>query len=190
MAKSIIAFFETQAQSEKAIAKLNGSGFTMESLSIIAMDLCAVETIKGYYTLFDRMKKWAQIGAVYGAFWGLLFGANVFTIPFIGHLLIAGPLTVIIITVAAAGTLGFLSALVALVSGLMIPGKQHLKYHTEIKAGKYALVGNNDSAMIEKARELLEVRISKNQLVSSYGFLKKNEGELVDEQSGVIHLDV
>lgn len=188
--KSIIAFFETQSQSEKAISKLNDHGFAMESLSIIAMDLCAVETIKGYYTLFDRMKKWGQIGAVYGAFWGLLFGANVFTIPFIGHLIIAGPLTVIIMTIAAAGVVGFLSALVALLSGFMVPGEYHLKYHTEIKAGKYALVGQNDKTMIEKAREILGVRISKNPLATGSGFPENNEEELVSDQSGIIHLDV
>jgi uncharacterized membrane protein len=187
--KSIIAYFETQAQSETAIVKLSKNGFDMQSLSIVAMDLCAVETIKGNYTLFDRMKKWAQIGAVYGAFWGLLFGANVFTIPFIGHLIIAGPLTVIIITVAAAGAVGILSAFAALLSGFIVSGKQHLKYDTEIRAGKYALLGQSDETMIDKAREILKVRLSKNALIAECGS-ENEEYKIASEQSGVIHLDL
>lgn len=188
--KSIIAFFETQAQSETAIVKLSENGFDMQSLSIIAMDLCAVETIKGYYTLFDRMKKWAQIGAVYGAFWGLLFGANVFTIPFIGHLIIAGPLTVILITIVSAGVLGILSAFAAILYGFIVPEKQHLKYDTKIKAGKYALIGQCDETMVDVAREILRVRLSKSQAVSDSDFLKNKEYGIENEQSGIIHLNL
>jgi uncharacterized membrane protein len=186
--KTIIAFFETQAQSETAIVKLSENGFDMQSLSIIAMDLCAVETIKGYYTLLDRMKKWAKIGAVYGAFWGLLFGANVFTIPFIGHLIIAGPLTVIVITIASAGAVGILSAFAAVLSGFIFPGKQHLKYNTEVKAGKYALLGQSDEKMIDKAREILKIRLSKKPLPTECDHTKNKEDEIADEQSGIIHL--
>jgi hypothetical protein len=188
--KTIIAFFATQVQSEKAIARLSENGFDIRSLSIIAMDLCAVETIKGYYTLFDRMKKWGQIGAAYGAFWGLLFGANIFTIPFIGHLIISGPLTVIIITIAAAGSVGLISALAAAFFGFSITWKHQVKYTTEIKAGKYALLGEFDDVIIAKAREILKVRISKKPTAIEADFPGHTEDNLVDEHSGIIHLDL
>jgi len=188
--KTIITFFETQAQSEAAIIKLNENGFDMQSFSIIAMDICAVETIKGYYTLPDRMKKWGKIGAVYGAFWGLLFGANVFTIPFIGHLIIAGPLTVITITVASAGLVGLLSALAAVLFSFTVPGKKHLKYDTVIKAGKYALLGGNDEESIAKAREILKVRLPKKPTGTEFSFPASKDDGIADEQSGVIHLDI
>ena len=45
-----------------------------------------------YYNAGDRMKRWGEIGAFWGGFWGLLFGAGIFAIPGIGPVLVAGPL--------------------------------------------------------------------------------------------------
>ena len=48
--------------------------------------------VTGYYNTGDRMKYWGRLGAVWGGFWGLLFGAAFFAIPGIGPVLVAGPL--------------------------------------------------------------------------------------------------
>lgn len=188
--KSIVAFFETHEQSEQAVNKLYEKGFDMESFSVIAMNLFAVENVKGSYSVLDRMKKWGRIGAAYGAFWGLLFGANIFTIPFIGHLIIAGPLTVIIVTIACAGTLGILSALGAALFSIKAPPKHSLKYETEIKAGKYMLMAEGDNAMIDKAREILEFHIPKEfSLVTEWDLSLKKAQEIITKQPEVINLE-
>lgn len=188
--KSIIAFFETQAQCEQAVSKLYDKGFEIDSFSIIAMNLCAVESVKGYYNTYDRIKKWGKIGALYGAFWGLLFGANVFTIPFIGHLIIAGPITVIAITIACAMGVGILSAFGALLFSLNPPKKHQLKYDTEIKAGNYMLLAKGGNATIDKAREILEFHIPKDiSIVTEWEAFKDKAQQIITKQSETINLD-
>lgn len=159
--KSLIAFFDTHDESEQAVAKLHENGYDMESLSIIALNLCAVENVKGYYTVFDRMKKWGETGALYGGFWGLLFGAATFFIPGIGPILIAGPVAAIVVALEGAAIAGGVSALGAALISIGIPEKHVLKYETEIKAGKYMLLAQGTKEQIGHAQELLGIHIPK-----------------------------
>ena len=160
--KTLIAFFDTHAESELAIAKLHDNGYDMKSLSIIALNLCAVENVKGYYTVFDRMKKWGEIGAFYGGFWGLLFGAATFFIPGIGPIIIGGPVAALVVALEGAVAVGSVSALGAALANIGIPEKHILKYETEIKAGRYMLLAHGDESQIEMAREVLEIHVPKS----------------------------
>ena len=159
--ESLVALLDNHAQAEQAVAKLHEHGFNMKSLSIIAVDLCAVENVEGYYGTVDRMKKWGEIGAFYGGFWGLLFGAATFFIPGIGPILIAGPVAAIVVALEGALAVGALSALGAALVSLGIPEKHVLKYETEIKAGKYLLLARGDEKQIYHAREILEIHLPK-----------------------------
>jgi uncharacterized membrane protein len=159
--ESLVALFENHAQAAQAVSKLHENGFDMKSLSIIAVDLCAVENIEGYYSTVDRMKKWGEIGAFYGGFWGLLFGAATFFIPGIGPILIAGPIAAIVVALEGALAVGTLSAIGAALVSLGIPEKHALKYETEIKAGKYLLLARGDKMQINDARALLHVHLPK-----------------------------
>lgn len=188
--KSIIAFFETHAQSEQAVAKLEENGFDMKSISIIAMNLVAVESVKGYYTVADYMKKWALIGAFYGGLWGLLFGATTYSIPFFGPILISGPLTTITVALACAVALGIVSALGAALYNIRLSAKHKLKYETEIKAGKYMLLTQGDSKMIDQAREILEFHIPKEfAAVTEWELSLKKAKEVVIKEPEAINLD-
>lgn len=159
--KSLIACFETHAEAEQAITTLCEEGYDMQLFSIIAMNLFAVENVKGYYTEVDTMKKWGQIGAFYGGFWGLVFAASAFTIPFLGPILIGGPLTTLIVTLVCALTVGTISALGAALINMSLHKKHKMKFETEIKAGKYMLLTQSDDKMVETAREILDIQIPK-----------------------------
>jgi uncharacterized membrane protein len=74
-ANSVVAIFDTHEQAEHAIKELHEAGVDMKSLSIAARNTHTDEHVVGYYNTGDRMKYWGKVGAFWGGFWGLLFGA-------------------------------------------------------------------------------------------------------------------
>jgi len=163
--KAMVAFYATHKEAEGAIVKLHESGFDMKMLSIVGTDYYTNETVTGYYTTGDRMKKWGSYGAFWGGFWGLLFGSGFFIIPGIGPLLIAGPLVAALVgSLEGAAVAGSISALGAVLISLGIPKHEVLESETEIKAGKYMLVVHGTEAHIENARKLLAIHIPKENL--------------------------
>lgn len=187
--KSLIAFFETHAEAEQAITTLNDEGYDMQLFSIIAMNLFAVENVKGYYTKVDTMKKWGQIGAFYGGFWGLVFAASTFSIPFFGPILIGGPLTTLIVTLVCALIVGTISALGAALLNTVLHKKHKIKLETEIKAGKYMLITQGDDKMVETAREILEVQVPKAFSFATEWDLSKNKlQDIANKKTGITHL--
>src|SRR3984957_9158826 len=91
---SVVAIYDTHEQAEQAIKELQEGGVDMKSLSIAAKDMHKDEHVVGYYNTGDRMKYWGKLGAFWGGFWGLLFGAAFFWVPAIGPVLVGGPLVV------------------------------------------------------------------------------------------------
>lgn len=182
--KSLIAFYDTHEHAEQAITRLHENGYDFKSLSIISLNLCSVETPKGYYTVVDRMKKWGEIGAFYGGFWGLLFGAATFFIPGIGPILIAGPVAAVVVALEGAIAVGGLSALGAALVSIGIPEKHIMKYETEIKAGKYMLLAQGDDKMITTAQEILEIHVPKEFSAASEWEISRNKvPETADKQA-------
>ena len=107
---SIVAIYDTHSQAEEAVKNLQKSGFDMTKLSLVGKDYHSEEDVTGYYNTGDRMKYWGKIGAVWGGFWGLLFGAAFFAIPGIGPVLVAGPLVAWIVgALEGAAVVGGLS---------------------------------------------------------------------------------
>ena len=70
--------FESLEQAEKSIRDLQKDGFDMKKLSIVGKDYHTEENVVGYYNAGDRMAYWGKMGALWGGFWGLLFGSRVF----------------------------------------------------------------------------------------------------------------
>ncbi|GEP51083.1 membrane protein [Flavobacterium noncentrifugens] len=160
--ESLVAFYQTHLQAEKAVKKLEKSGFDMTQLSIVGIDYHTEETVTGYYTLGDRMKKWGSLGALWGGFWGMLIGSAFFFIPGIGPLLVAGPLVSAIVgALEGAALLGASSVIATALLSIGIPKHQVVKFETEIKAGKYMLHASGSQADIENARKTLKLHIPK-----------------------------
>ena len=79
-----IAVYDQHSEAEGAVKKLQQSEFNMKKLSIVGKDYHTDEQVVGYYNAGDRMKYWGKLGAFWGGFWGLLFGAAFFWVPAIG----------------------------------------------------------------------------------------------------------
>jgi uncharacterized membrane protein len=153
---SIVATYDTHEQAEQAIKELQQSGMDMKSLSIAGKDTHTDEHVVGYYNVGDRMKRWGTVGAFWGGFWGLLFGAGMFAIPGLGPILVAGPLVAWIVAgLEGAVVVGGVSAFGAGLVSIGIPKDSAIKYEVALKTDKYLLIVHGTRDAVEKAREII-----------------------------------
>jgi hypothetical protein len=154
---TVIAIYGTHTAAEDAVKELQRTGTDMRALSIVGKDTHLDEHVVGYYNTGDRMKYWGTNGAVWGGFWGLLFGSAFFAIPGLGPVLVAGPLVAWIVgALEGAAVLGGLSAIGAGLYGMGIPKDSVLQYETALKTDKYLLTVHGTVAEVEKARQVIE----------------------------------
>ena len=155
--KSVVAVFDSHDQAEVAVRELQKDGFDIKKLSIVGKDYHTEEHVVGYYNAGDRMLYWGQQGAVWGGFWGLLFGSAFFWVPGVGPLLVAGPLVAwIVAALEGAAVVGGLSALGGALASIGIPNDSIVQYETEVKNGKLLLVAHGPPEAVDRAKELLK----------------------------------
>jgi len=153
---SVVATFTSHDNAETAIRELQQGGFDMKKLSIVGKDYHTEEHVVGYYTTGDRMRYWGKLGALWGGFWGLLFGSAFFWVPGIGQLVVAGPLVMwIVAALESAAMTGGITALGAGLYSIGIPKKSVLQYETEVKNGKLVLVAHGTPDEVERAKGIL-----------------------------------
>jgi uncharacterized membrane protein len=153
---SVVAIYPSHAEADAAVKELQQSGFDMKKLSIVGRDYHTDEHVVGYYNTGDRMKYWGKLGAFWGGFWGLLFGAGFFWIPGLGQVLAAGPIVSWIVgALEGAVVVGGLTALGAGLYGLGIPKDSIVRYETAIKTGKYVLVAHGSTEETARAQEVI-----------------------------------
>jgi uncharacterized membrane protein len=154
---SVVAIFQTHPDAEQAVRELQRAGIDMRTMSIVAKDVHTDEQVVGYYNVGDRMKKWGGMGALWGGFWGFMFGSAFFAIPGIGPLLVAGPLvTWIVGALEGATVVGGLSALGAGLFSIGIPKNSVLEYEAAVRSDKYVLIVHGTAAQVAKAKEVLD----------------------------------
>jgi hypothetical protein len=153
---SAVAIYKSHLEAETAIKELQKSGFDMKKLSIIGRDYHTDQDVVGYYTTGDRMMYWGKIGAFWGGFWGLLFGAGLFMVPGFGPLMAGGPVVGWIIAgLENAVVVGGMGVLGAGLYSIGIPKDSVLKYETSVKSGKFVLVAHGTAAEATRAREVI-----------------------------------
>ena len=157
MMNSVVAVYNTHSQAEAAIKELQEAGVDMKSLSIAGKDTHTDEHVVGYYNVGDRMKRWGKIGAFWGGFWGLLFGAGMFAIPGIGPILVAGPLVAWIVAgLEGAAVVGGVSAIGAGLFSIGVPKDSIIQYDVALKTDKFVLVVHGTPEAVEHAKEIIE----------------------------------
>jgi uncharacterized membrane protein len=153
---AVIAVYDSHSEAEGAVKELQKSGFDMKKLSVVGKDYHTDEQVVGYYNAGDRMKYWGKLGAFWGGFWGLLFGAAFFWVPAIGPVLVGGPLVAWIVAgLEDAAVVGGLSAIGAGLYSIGIPKDSIVTYETAIKAGEYLVVAHGTSTEAAKAKKIL-----------------------------------
>lgn len=132
--RAIVARYGTHAEAEAALSRLDDNGFDVEKVAIVAADLYTEETAKHAHPFRKRIVDWSLQGAFWGGFWGLLFGFSTYAIPFIGPVLLRGPVGAVVAGTGAAVLLGVAGGLLAVIAGLFFPIRKSLEFHTTIKA--------------------------------------------------------
>jgi len=154
---AVVAVYDTHEGAEAAVKELQRAGIDMRTLSIIGKDTHTDEQVTGYYNAGDRMKFWGKAGAMWGGFWGLLFGSAFFAIPGIGPVLVAGPVVAWIVgALEGAVVVGGVSAIGAGLFGMGIPKDSVINYETALKTDKYVLLVSGTARDVEKARDVIE----------------------------------
>jgi hypothetical protein len=153
---AVVAVYDTHEAAEEAVGELQRAGIDMRTLSIIGRGTHTDEQVVGYYNSGDRVKFWGKAGAMWGGFWGLLFGSAFFAIPGIGPVLVAGPVVAWIVgALEGAVVVGGVSAIGAGLFGMGIPKDSIVKYETALKTDKFILMVNGTTGDVERARELI-----------------------------------
>jgi hypothetical protein len=153
---SVVAVYDTHEQAEAAIKELQEAGVDMKSLSIAGKDTHTDEHVVGYYSAGDRMMRWGKMGAFWGGFWGLLFGAGMFAIPGIGPILVAGPLVAWIVAgLEGAAVVGGVSAVGAGLFSIGVPKDSVIKYDVALKTDKFLLVVHGTPDAVDKAKDII-----------------------------------
>ena len=154
---SVVAVYPTHTEADQAVKELQRSGVDMHKLSIVGKGYHTDEHAVGYYSTGDRMKYWGKIGAFWGGFWGLLFGAAFFSIPGLGPILAAGPVVAWIVAgLEGAVVVGGVSALGAGLFSMGIPKDSIVKYETALKTDQFLLIAHGTAAEVAKAKDIIE----------------------------------
>src|SRR5271169_2248956 len=153
---AVVAIYRTHIEAEAAVKELQRSGTDMRTLSIVGKDTHTDEHVVGYYNTGNRMKYWGKMGAVWGGFWGMLFGSAFFAIPGLGPVLVAGPLVAWIVgALEGAVVVGGASAIGAGLIGIGIPKDSVVQYELALKTDKYLLMVHGTASEVEKARRVI-----------------------------------
>ena len=154
---AVVGIFNSHTEAEKSIKELQQSGFDMKKLSIVGKDYHPEEHVVGYYNAGDRMMVWGKRGALWGSFWGLLFGSALFVIPGFGPLVMFGPIVGWLVGVLeGAVVVGGLSALGAALYSIGIPQDSIMQYETAIKSAKFLVIAHGTAGQVKQAKSILE----------------------------------
>ncbi len=158
---SLVTFYETHEQAEQAINKLEAAGYNLKQLSIVATNLYTTENVIGYYNVYDRMKEWGGLGAFWGGFWGMLFGAATFSVPWLDIAVLPGIVASILTGIFVALVTAFLGISGAALYSLIRPKRKIVKYEQNVLAAKYMLLAKGNEQEINLAQEVLDVKVPK-----------------------------
>jgi uncharacterized membrane protein len=156
-ADTVVAVYHSHSEAEQAVKDLQRDGVDMRKLSIVGRGYHTDEQVVGYYNTGDRMKAWGANGALWGGFWGLLFGSAFFMVPGLGPILAAGPVVVWMVgALEGAMVVGGLSALGAALYGIGIPKDSVLRYEAALKTDQFVLVSHGTAAEVAKVKDIIE----------------------------------
>ena len=154
---TIVAVFADHPAAEDAIKKLTAAGFEMNNLSVVGKGYHTEEKVVGFYGTGDRVKFWGTRGAFWGGFWGLFFGGLFLTIPVVGHVVVLGYLSAVIIgAVENAIVVGGLSALGAAIYSIGIPKDSVIQYEAAVKADGFLVMAHGPAEQMARAKAILD----------------------------------
>lgn len=153
---AVIAVFTDHQGADAAVRKLADSGIDIKHLSVVGKGYHTDEKVVGFYNTGDRVKFWGKRGAFWGGLWGWLFGGVFMFIPVIGHVVVLGYLTTLVVSaIEGAVVVGGLSALGAALYSSGIPKDSVVAYETAIKADGFLVTAHGPAEEMARAKVIL-----------------------------------
>jgi uncharacterized membrane protein len=161
-----VGVFSTRQEAEEALIDLKNSGFSMDTVSVIARDADRQDELAGA-SMSDRVMNEADEGAATGAvtgtalggFAGLLVGLGALAIPGAGPLIAAGTIGTTLATTAAGAGIGAASGgLVGALAGLGIADERAKVYGDRVSQGGYLIIVDGTTEEIRLAESILHNR--------------------------------
>lgn len=155
--KTLLAIFPTRNDADQAVDSLRSSGFDPKDLSVVVRDYEKRQTTGD--NVAEGAATGATAGTILGGIAGLLVGLGAITIPGIGALFIAGPLTtalgltgVAATTASGAITGAVAGGVVGSLVGLGVPEEDARTYENRIREGGIlmAVPTTDDNASVVK----------------------------------------
>lgn len=152
-----VAIYDDHSLADHAVKALGAAHFDITKVSVIGRGFHTEEQVAGFYNSRDRIRFWGKYGAFWGGLWGMLMGGIFMTIPFVGPVIVAGHLAVLVLaTVEGAVVVGGLSAIGAALYGLGIPKDSVLHYEEAIKEDRFMVIVHGTANEVEQARGILQ----------------------------------
>ncbi|MEO6952080.1 MAG: DUF3341 domain-containing protein [Polyangia bacterium] len=153
---AVFGLFNTRAQVESAIIRLEQEGFRHADISVLFPDTKGTSEFahEANTKAPEGAAGGAGAGAIVGGTLGLLAGIGLLAIPGLGPLIAAGP---IMAALAGMGVGGAVGGLVGALVGMGIPEIEAKRYEGLIKEGRIlASVHSGTSEATKKAKSVLE----------------------------------
>lgn len=156
--RSVVGIYDTMAQAEEAVHRLDRAGFPVKHISIVTQNLAGGKTTHGYITPGDDLTaRGAVTGAWIGGLLSLLIGAAFLWIPGYGPLLVVGRLAALLVagvegTMVGAATGSLLGAL----ASWGIAEEHILDYEKQVREGKHLVIVYGTAEEVDKAQAILQ----------------------------------
>jgi hypothetical protein len=152
----IVAVFESPDRAEAAVTALQTAGFDPGNLSIIAKDAHSGEHLLGYATAGDRTRFWGRSGPSWDRLARRLRGAAVVFAPFIGYVVMLGPVVQWLIDDEPRhGSAEGATRLWRLLARVGVPSHDGVALESALREFDAALLVAGTPAEIDEARNLL-----------------------------------
>lgn len=156
--ETVVHIYDSQSGAEKAIQRLQESGYNVKSLSILYRDYRVEQRVVGFFTTGDRVCRWGRCGFLWGALAGLTFGVVSSVLSGSGAASLVDPVS-LWIEGALGGAIGIggLSAMIASLYSVSSTKSPLVKYEVAVASdNEFVLVSRATAADVAVAREILE----------------------------------
>ncbi len=152
---SLVAVYQKQSEAEAGLHDLQQDAFDLKKLSILSREHETGDQVIGYYSTGGHLRYWGARGGFWNGSWKLLSCAGCFVVPDLGVVLVAGPLTVWIVSTLNDASENRLSAVGAGFLHIGIPMADIFRYEAALKMHKLLLVAHGTPQELFKARDEL-----------------------------------
>jgi hypothetical protein len=157
--QSVVGVYDTMAQAEGAVRKLDEARFPITHVSIVSQNPQTEKEVVGYISVEDVAQEGLITGAWAGGLLGLLAGAAFLWIPGFGPLIVAGKLASLLLGVLSGmeGAVigGAYGGVLGALAGWGVSKEHIFKYEEHVRAGKHLLIVHGNAEEVARAHSIL-----------------------------------